>query len=44
MKNYDKKKKLSHLKYLDASSLYGWGMSQKLSVNGFKWKNVSKYI
>ena len=44
MKNYDKKKNLSYLKYLDASNLYGWGMSQKLSVNGFKWKNVSKYI
>ena len=24
--------------YLDASNLYGWAMSQKLPVNGFKWK------
>ena len=44
MKNYDKNIVLSYLMYLAASSLYGWGMSQKLSVNGFKWKNVSKYI
>ena len=44
MKNYDKNIVLSYLMYLDASSLYGWGMSQKLSVNGFKWKNLSKYI
>ena len=30
--------------YLDANNLYGWAMSQKLSVKGFKWKkNVSKF-
>ena len=30
--------------YLDASNLYGWAMSQKLPVNGFKWvKNVSQF-
>ena len=23
--------------YLDANNLYGWEMSQKLPVNGFKW-------
>ena len=29
--------------YLDANNLYGWGMSQKLPVNGFKWvKKLSK--
>ena len=28
--------------YLDANNLYGWGISQKLPVNGFKWnKHVS---
>ena len=25
--------------YLDANNLYGWAMSQKLPVNGFKWIN-----
>ena len=29
--------------YLDANNLYGWAVSQKLPVNGFKWvKNVSR--
>ena len=33
----------SYIQYLDANSLYGWAMSQKLPVNGFKWvKNTSK--
>ena len=27
----------SYLIYLDANYLCGWAMSQKLSVNGFKW-------
>ena len=39
MKNYDKKIESSYLTYLDASNLYGWAMSQKLPVNGFKWVN-----
>ena len=44
MKNYDKNIISSHLMYLDANNLYGWGMSQKLPVNGFKWiKNLSKF-
>ena len=30
MKNYDKSNESSYLTYLDASNLYGWGMSQKL--------------
>ena len=27
----------SYLEYLDANNLYGWGMSQRLPVNGLKW-------
>ena len=37
MKNYDKNIDLSYLMYLDANNLYGWAMSQKLPINGFKW-------
>ena len=37
MKNYDKKIESSYIEYLDANNLYGWAMSQKLPVNGFKW-------
>ena len=44
MKNYDKKIMSLYLIYLDANNLYGWVMSQKLSVNGFKWvKKLSKF-
>ena len=25
--------------YLDANDLYGWAMSQKLPVDGFKWQD-----
>ena len=39
MKNYDKNKKSSYIQHLDANNLYGWAMSQKLPVNGFKWIN-----
>ena len=38
MKNYDRNKESSFIEYLDASNLYGWAMSQKLPVDGFKWK------
>ena len=37
MKNYDKSIESSYLMYLDANNLYGWAMSQKLPINGFKW-------
>ena len=37
MKDYDKNKQSSYLKYLDVNNLYGWEMSQNLAVNGFKW-------
>ena len=43
MNNYDKNKESSYIQYLDANNLYGWAMSQKLPVNGFKWiKNVTE--
>ena len=43
MKNYDKNKESLYIQYLDAHNLYGWAMSQKLPVNGFKWiKNVTE--
>ena len=38
IKNYDKSKESSYIQYLDANNSYGWAMSQKLSVDGFKWK------
>ena len=38
MKNYNKDKEESFIQYLDANSLYGGAMSQKLPVRGFKWK------
>ena len=37
MKNYNKNIESSYIEYLDANNLYGWAMSQKLSVKGFKW-------
>ena len=46
MKNYDKNNESSYLKYLDANNFYGWAISQKLPVNGFKWvkqKKLSKF-
>ena len=38
MNNYEESKE-SYIQYLDANNLYGWAMSQKLSVNNFKWIN-----
>ena len=44
MNNYDKNIESSYLIYLDANNLYGWAVSQKLPVNGFKWvKTLSKF-
>ena len=37
IKNYDKTKESSYLKYLDVNNLFGWAMSQKLSINIFEW-------
>ena len=36
MRDYDKSKEFSYLKYWDVSNLYGWLMLQKLQVNNFE--------
>ena len=38
MKDYDKNKESSYLKYWDVNNLYGWPMSQKFPVNKFEWR------
>ena len=46
MKNYDKNNESSYIRYLGANDLYGWAMSQKLPINGFKWvkqRKLSKF-
>ena len=37
MKNYNNNEESSYIQYLDAYNLYGWTMSKRLPVNGFKW-------
>ena len=44
MNNYDKRIESSYLMYLDGNNLYGWAMSQKRPINGFKWaEDLSKF-
>ena len=42
MQNYNNNEELSYIQYLDANNLYGWVMSKKLLVNGFKWLDSDK--
>ena len=42
MKNYNNNEESSYIQYLDANNLYGWAMSKKLPVNGFKWLDSDK--
>ena len=37
MKDYNKTKQSSCIRYLDANNLYGAAMSKKLPIKGFKW-------
>ena len=39
MKNCNNNEESSYIQYLDANNLYGWAISKKLPVNGFKWIN-----
>ena len=44
MKNYNKNNESSYIEYLDVNYLYGWAMSEKLPINGFKWvKHLSEF-
>ena len=43
MKNYNEKEESLYIQYLDPNNLYGWAMSQRLPVSGFKWvEDVSR--
>ena len=37
VEGHDPEKPTSHILYLDANNLYGWGMSQALPTGGFRW-------
>ena len=44
MKNYEKNKESSYLKYWYVNSLYEWEISQKLHANDFKWvEEISQF-
>ena len=44
LKNYDATKKYIFIVYLDANNLYGWGMSNNLPLESFKWETVLSII
>ena len=45
MKDYDKNKETSYLKYWDANYLFGWAMLLKLPIDGFKWvEDASQFV
>ena len=43
-KNYYKNKKSLYLKYWDINKLYGWAMSERLPLCGFKWTKETSQI
>ena len=42
MKNYNNNEESSYIQYIDTNNLYGWAMSKKVPVNGFKWLDNDK--
>ena len=42
MQNYNNNEESSYIQYVDTNNLYGWAMSKKLPVNGFKWFDTSE--
>ena len=44
MQNYNNNEESSYIQYLDANNVYGWAMSKKLPVNGFKWIENNEII
>ena len=42
MQNYNNNEESSYTQYLNANNRYGWTMSKKLPVNGFKWFDTSE--
>ena len=44
MKNHDKNKESSYIRYWNVNDLYLWAMSENLSVKNFEWiKNTSQF-
>ena len=43
IKDCDKNKESSCLQYCNLNNLYGWAMSQKLSVNNFEWQDTCPF-
>ena len=45
LNDYDPKKPLTFISYLDMNNLYGWAMSGYLPYASFKWlKNIDKFM
>ena len=42
MQNYNNNEEPSYIQYLDGNNFYGWLISKKLPVNGFKWLDTSE--
>ena len=44
MKDYNQNEALPYIQCYDVNNLYGWVMSQNLSVNNFEWRKVTSQI